>query len=388
MAEMNFGCPHCGQAISCDSAWAGQQIQCPICQGAIIAPAPAAPSKPEHSPLVPKPPAGGGRLALNTNAQKPAQTGRDVPVRNLAPPPPPKKNILKTVAISVVVVAALGVGGYFGFTWLSERQAKMNAASREREKNSDGGQVGHIADLYDVLDKTEPGKIGASSRGGAKGPRQRQTGVGEQIPLPADGSAAANAPAASAAPVVPPVWTLNLAQAKIPESKANGKISGTNFVMETARIDPVGTAQTLRLVQGQLVSPDCEVLVYLHLKTGEKLGGQSLKIASDMRGTGVPTVTKRWKTNPRFAPQMKSFSTGYAMNLELGHLTNGTVEGKIYLALPDAEQTVVAGSFNAVTPQATDPALQPAVIAPAAVPAASPMSPAEQEAYRRRYGPR
>ena len=41
MAEMIFGCPHCGQAVQCDTQYAGQTVACPYCQGGIIVPAEA-----------------------------------------------------------------------------------------------------------------------------------------------------------------------------------------------------------------------------------------------------------------------------------------------------------------------------------------------------------
>jgi len=145
----------------------------------------------------------------------------------------------------------------------------------------------------------------------------------------------------------------------------------------------VGTAQVLRFLQGPAVSPDREMMVYLHLKAGEKLGGQTLSISQDMRGTGVPQVTKRWKSNPKYAPTLKSFSTGYAMKLELGQMTNNLVPGKIFVALPDTEQTVVAGTFNAAV-IVPDPNMQQAM------PMASPANPTAPNASRtamdQRYG--
>ena len=117
---------------------------------------------------------------------------------------------------------------------------------------------------------------------------------------------------------------------------------------------------------------------------GEKLGGQSLSISSDMRGPGVPTVSKRWKTNPKYAPLQKSFSTGYALRLELGALTNNLLPGKVFLALPDTEQSVAAGVFTASV-TIPEPGLQPAAVA-------SPMQTANpsaaSDAYRKRYGGR
>jgi hypothetical protein len=76
-----------------------------------------------------------------------------------------------------------------------------------------------------------------------------------------------------------------------------------------------------------------------------------------MKGSGVPQVAKRWKTDPRYAPQVKSFQSGYAMKLELGQLADGAVPGKIFLALPDTEQSVMGGVFKATLP-GVDPALQ------------------------------
>src|SRR5262245_9498835 len=44
MAELRISCPHCNKEITCDDQWAGQELQCPLCQGAFVMPgaAPAA----------------------------------------------------------------------------------------------------------------------------------------------------------------------------------------------------------------------------------------------------------------------------------------------------------------------------------------------------------
>ncbi len=182
--------------------------------------------------------------------------------------------------------------------------------------------------------------------------------------------------------MIPAVWTLDLATAKVPSGRANGTLGGTNFVPQSARVDTVGPAHVLRLIEGQPVSPDREVLIYLHLKPGEKLGGQTLNVSQDMAGIGVPQVTKRWKTNPKFAPQYKAFSTGYAMHLELGQVANGALPGKIFLALPDPTQTVVGGSFSASIITNT-PGETVQMQAPVAAPAAATSADA---AWQARYG--
>jgi hypothetical protein len=180
-------------------------------------------------------------------------------------------------------------------------------------------------------------------------------------------------------PALPPAWTLDLGKEKTPTGRVNGSISGTNFVAETTMC----TAEVLRLFQGKSVSPDREILVYLHLNPGESPTGHTWTVSQEMKGRSVPTIMKRWKTNPRYAPVSKSFSTGYAMKLELGQITNGLLPGKIFVALPDTEQTVVAGVFQATTTLA-DPngATQET---PVATPTPVTMPPGANPAFDRRY---
>ncbi len=306
-----------------------------------------------------------------------AAPNKPIPIRNLAPAAQKKQSPVVKIAIGAAVTIALAAGGYFGFMWVSDFQAKQKAKSAEAEKNADGGQVGHIAELNTVMDATDPSK---SSGDGSVRPRSKRPRPAEGAQPGAPADATATAAPADTQPVLPPAYTLDLTVAKIPDGKANGTISGTNFVVETARFDPVGTAQVLRLMQGPAASPDREVMVYLHLKPGEKLGGQTLAISQDMRGIGVPQITKRWKTNPRFAPVLRSFSTGYVLKLELGPLADNSIPGKIYVSFPDNEQSVVAGNFKA-TVAAVDPNVQ---VMPVAAPTTSPNP--GQSAMDARYG--
>src|SRR5438105_6427738 len=98
MADINFYCPHCNQHITCDELWAGRELQCPSCQGALTAPTAAAPAPPTKSSLVPKPPGSGSRLSLGqaghggSVAQQPAPQQRSIPIRNLATAAPKKRN--------------------------------------------------------------------------------------------------------------------------------------------------------------------------------------------------------------------------------------------------------------------------------------------------------
>jgi len=283
--------------------------------------------------------------------------GQSQAQRSSAPPPPPpqaltyqqqleqaklgkKGNPKKWVGVGAVVVI-LGVGGYFGYGYFSAWQAKRKEAAKQ-ESNVATQQVA---------------------------------------------SAAEAAPAAPAAPekelpTLPLTWTLDLDKATIPNSKVSGVISGTNFVAETAMC----TAGVLRLFQGASLSPDREILVYLHLNPGQSPTGHVWAVSQDMRDRSVPQVVKRWKTNPRYAPLSKAYSSGYAMKLELGEITNGVLPGKIFVALPDTEQSVVAGVFKASTTlaDASGMAAPSPAVAPSATPAPNPA--AASDRYRQRYG--
>ena len=69
---------------------------------------------------------------------------------------------------------------------------KRELERREAEKNSDGGEVGHIANLYTVLDATDPDKRGACQHGrldnGVRAAqRQAQERAGaDSTPVPPD----------------------------------------------------------------------------------------------------------------------------------------------------------------------------------------------------------
>ena len=353
MSDIKFSCPQCGQHITCDELCMGMEVQCPGCQQTLtvpqIAPAPAAPPPPTQP-----------RITINRTAHQPAATAAAPPPRTMptyrtfnAEPEPKKGGVKKIITIALVVMA-FGVGGYFGFNWVYHLQQKTNEQMAEAAKNSGGGEMGETAAIYKTLDATDPDKMRTPSYSDLPGTR-----------LARRATANANAAAASAAdegddaatakspvndlPVIPATYTLDANAATIPEGRVNGAISASPFVADIIRFDVASTYQVLRFTQGSLTSPDREVLVYLHLKTGESPTGKTLLVNSDSHAMGNPSVVKNWKTNPKYAPTSKTFTTGYALKIEFTGLTPGVLSGKIYLALPDAEKTVVAGVFQAQT---------------------------------------
>ena len=122
MAEFKFACPQCGQHILCDTSYSGSQINCPSCQQSIIVP-PAA-----HSAAAPQaPPPVPPGLATRQSTMVPATGRRFAGAPGAQPAAKPKSGALRKVLVitaAVVVLAALGAGGWFGFTKFKARQAK------------------------------------------------------------------------------------------------------------------------------------------------------------------------------------------------------------------------------------------------------------------------
>jgi DNA-directed RNA polymerase subunit RPC12/RpoP len=355
MAEFKFPCPACYQSIICDELWSGQQIQCPSCNSELIVP-----QKPAStgSPLVPEVPAGPGKLSIGkpqagvTGAAHPAQ--KFIPSLGTTKVVAKKKTGLMNVVKIGAAVILLGVAGYLGYGWWSKRQ----------ETSGTPPQVAKNPEAY------KPGR------------RAKAAPAAE----PATEETPAAAPAEKPLPVIAPVWTLDVALAKIPEGLANGKIAGANFVLDAARLDRVGTAQVLALRQGTGPTADREFLIYLHPAAGETLPGHTWTISQEMKPPVAPQVLKRWKTDPKFAPQQKAFSSGYAMKLEFGQTNETGLPGKIFLALPDPEQSVVAGIFKvqaSTNSAAAQTSAQP-MIDRAPAPAAG-QSP-NRAAFDKRYG--
>jgi hypothetical protein len=392
MAEMKFPCPACGQLIACDELWIGQEIQCPICAASLSVPNQQAAAAPA-SPLVPKAPGGAPRLSISqtkhqSTAPPPgaARTTNPLAARGQVKKPTKQKSgLAKTLAVWGIVLAAVGAGVYFGWPYLKQYQEKFNSKSREEAKNSDGGEAGHIANLNNMLDATDPARPGGPRFTTDADRAPRSGGGGSRLPAGNPAGQVAGA-AATNLPVIPTQYSLDTTKAKIPDGKVNGMISGSNFVTDIARLDPGAGTYILRLLQGPLTAPERGLIVYLRLKAGEKIEGHTWDIGPDEKGG--PQVSKLWKANPKYAARTQNYSTGYALKVELGEVKDGQISGKLYVALPDTEQSYAGGIFMAQTTLGAAGTMPAAGLAapPPGVPTASGMSPSDKATFDKRYG--
>ena len=265
-----------------------------------------------------------------------------VPLRNFQQPKAKRPNpAIKIVKISAVFVV-LGAAAWFGWPFVKPHLPFLKPAGEESSVAATGGGDGSVTVTTEAATPPPPKEV----------------------------------------PMTAPTHTLDISNAIISEGKVNGSIAGTNFVPDTVRIDRVAGLVVLDLRQGSGVTPDRGMRVYLRLNPADSPAGQSWTVSQDMKGTAVSRVAKVWKTNPKYAAQEKSFTTGFALKLEFGQLTgSNTIPGKIYAALPDKELTVVGGVFNATSTLGSTPGT-PAVPQPVA----NPQLDTGSAEFRRRYG--
>src|SRR5688572_26264867 len=153
MGEFKFNCPSCSQKIQCTDQWAGRQIQCPACQQNIQVPEFATP--PVGAPEA-KPGLKVGLAAHQKSAPAPVASfshGTN-PVRHASPSQAAaaagdKAARIKQIAIIAACVLLIPPAGYYGFIAIRDYQAKLNVGRQKAAEDSEGGQVGHIAGLYD-----------------------------------------------------------------------------------------------------------------------------------------------------------------------------------------------------------------------------------------------
>jgi len=328
MSDIKFSCPVCAQHISCTAEWAGMQVKCPACEKEIVIPDLLA------RPVAPPVPVAAGPLKVSVVAPP--------SVSHAAPPPPPPpapapayprhalapaetdsssgkgRRIATWAAVIVIVPVVL----YMAFTWASSAQKKMNVARERDAEERDGGQLGHIAELNSVLDATDPGRNPPPTYD--RGDDLRFKPVEEKLN--------------------PPIWTLDLAAAKVPSGKANGTISGSPFVADRAYLQKIPTGYALTVRQGMGFQAEREVMISLPLKATENLDGRTWQVSPASTNGGLRLI-KRWLAAGR--QQTKVYTNGYVMVLEFGRSTMDGVQARLFVALPDDEKTVVGGSFEA-----------------------------------------
>ena len=159
-------------------------------------------------------------------------------------------------------------------------------------------------------------------------------------PQPATNSASQKPRKVMAPPANDTNWTLQLADIKISDSPAAGRVHGEDFLAQRVTLQ----GGTLNFRQGTDWPPDLGLTVNLFANRGEDLAGQAIQIEATR--TNSPKITLRWK-NDQAEPATKTYRKGYALRLEFGQPSSGRMPGKIHLCTPDDAKSYVTGTFNA-----------------------------------------
>lgn len=148
-------------------------------------------------------------------------------------------------------------------------------------------------------------------------------------------------PKPDATKVEPPkiVWEMDAGKHSIPNAPVRGRVAGVEGA------------------PGVTVASD--ELVFRIAKSGDAAPERSVSIK--FAPPAPPVQARSWKVGPADAPgpavpevwlevqgqPIHLHPAGYALTLELGARKDGKVAGKIYLSLPDKDESVLAGTFAA-----------------------------------------
>jgi hypothetical protein len=128
-----------------------------------------------------------------------------------------------------------------------------------------------------------------------------------------------------------------------PDHLASGEIFKTAFAVESAEIDN----GVLTLRQG--TKPQAtEVTLLLRTKSWQVPADRSFQFPGKTAADApAPTIRVRWPESGRKELSERDFAEGYTLKLELGKVQDNKLPGKIYLTLPDTDNSQIAGTFNA-----------------------------------------
>ena len=83
------------------------------------------------------------------------------------------------------------------------------------------------------------------------------------------------------------------------------------------------------------------------MKLNESVEGKTYEIKpAKFNPSGSPHLYYGTKEKDEKIPNSKSTVGDYALKLSFGKAADGLIPGSIYLSFPDADKSVIAGTFN------------------------------------------
>ncbi len=152
-------------------------------------------------------------------------------------------------------------------------------------------------------------------------------------------------PATAPEPQVQAEHQMDPAKHTMPKRTVAGMLGGKPFVPDRVTLD----GKTLNLRQGTGFFADSQIQIFF----AEYKPDAPLKLTVNpdrkLQEGQVPSlhVSRRTGTNDTDVPKTDFVFDGYALTLELAARANGKIAGGIYLSLPGAEKSFLAGTFTA-----------------------------------------
>jgi hypothetical protein len=133
-------------------------------------------------------------------------------------------------------------------------------------------------------------------------------------------------------------WTSDISKASFPDHPVSGKLHGSDF-----------TLKTVSFRNGDLKITSENGMLLDVFRLGESIEAQRYEIHSIDNDSTNPHVKMTW--NEGDVVQSSTYIKGYGMELQFDQAINRTISGRIYLCLPDASKSYVAGTFKVRLPK-------------------------------------
>jgi ribosomal protein S27E len=327
MSEFKFPCPACGKDILCDTTHAGTQIACPSCKATIAVPNETAGTAAQRT----------SRLAIASLVCSlssfvtcigwlPGIICGHMAKSRIRRNPSLKGNGLATAGLIIgYLILILGTGTAAVRVWSFSNAMKHGFENAKHD----------LATNNFIVTQTHPTAVSNDNQ--QVEPVESETVITNNQPVE---------------PVKPePVvannqqtefpksdWTSDISKMSFPDQPVSGKLHGSDF-----------TLKTVSFRNGDLKLSDGNGMLLDVYRLDKDIEGQRYEIKSTDNDNTNPHIKITW--NEGDVAQASTFNKGYGMKLQFDQAINRTISGRIYLCLPDASKSYVAGTFKVRLPK-------------------------------------
>ena len=327
MSELKFTCPACGKDILCDTTHAGTQIACPSCKSTIAVPKETAGTAAQRT----------SRLAIASLVCSlssfvtcigwlPGIICGHMAKSRIRKDPSLKGNGLATAGRVIgylILIIGVGTVGYRVWSFSNAMKHGFENAKHDLATNNIFITPTQSTNVSNDNQQAEPVK-----------PEPVVTNNQPVEPVKPEPVVTSN----QQTEPVKSEWTSDISKMSFPDHPVSGKLHGSDFTLKTASF----RNGDLKLSDGNGILLD----VY---RLDKDIEGQRYEIKSTDSDNTNPRVKITW--NEGDVAQASTFNKGYAMKLQFDQAVNRTISGKIYLCLPDASKSYVAGTFKVRLPK-------------------------------------